>query len=94
MTITPQTAATRALAVSMAAASDINDELTTILNSDDLAEIRAAARRAAWKTDGLLQYAVRRGGQAVNVPMEKLIPEDPGAPFNLTDAEIGETWKS
>lgn len=90
--ITPQTAATRALAVSMAAASDINDQLTIILNSANRAVVFAAAMRASQITHGLIQYAARRGGQAVNVPMEKLIPEDAGAPFNLTDTEMGKEW--
>ena len=74
--------AQRALAVSAAAAADINDELTIIMNccaelQDFVAsdEIKDAAQRIAWKTRGLLNYADRRGVRRVIGPMERHIIE-------------------
>jgi signal transduction histidine kinase len=78
------------LAIASAAAHDLNEELTVIVNAaalalDELApshparplliELQQAAQRCAWKTSGLLNYSARKGARAVNVPMERLILE-------------------
>jgi len=80
----------RACAVAAAAAHDLNDELTIILNTSlysletleaghparpFLMELQRSAQRCAWKTSSLLNYSARRGVRAVNVPMERLILE-------------------
>ena len=80
----------RALAVASAAAHDLNDELTIIVNTAALSlqalepghparplliELQQAARRCAWKASGLSNYSARRGTRPVNVPMERLIVE-------------------
>jgi hypothetical protein len=74
--------------VAAAAARDINDELTVIVNSvegvleylDDghpalplLSALQAAAQRCVWKSAGLLEFTARRGVPPTGVPMEKLI---------------------
>ena len=84
------TNADRACAVAAAAAHDLNDELTVIVNcvcgaldtlEPDhparalLLELQGAAQRCVWKTSGLLNYTARRGARAVNVPMESLVVE-------------------
>ena len=73
-----------------AAAHDLNEELTIVLNTAALAlkavgplhparahliELQQAAQRCAWKTSGLLNYSARKGTRPVNVPMERLILE-------------------
>lgn len=84
-------AARRAIAVGMAAASDLNDELTIIISASEealaaledghparapLRMISAATQRCAWKTAGLLNYGVSRGVQPVmGARMERLILE-------------------
>jgi hypothetical protein len=82
--------ADRVCAIATAAARDLNDELTIILNgaTESLAElepghparhllreIQWAAERCVWKTSGLLNYGSRRGLRPVPVPMERLILE-------------------
>ena len=89
--------AERACAVAAAAAHDVNDELTIILNvaSEALAsvhsshpacrllfDLQAAAQRCAWKTSGLLDYAARRGARPANVPMESLVLEFSAPPIS------------
>lgn len=84
------TKADRVCAVAAAAAHDLNDELTVIVNcvrySLDtlepdhparalLLELQGAAQRCVWKTSGLLNYTARRGARAANVPMERLVVE-------------------
>jgi hypothetical protein len=84
------THADRACAVAAAAAHDLNDELTIIVNTTSyslqtlepghparplLLDLQRAAQRCAWKTSGLLNYGARRGFRAPNVPMERLILE-------------------
>jgi hypothetical protein len=83
------THADRACAVASAAAHDLNDEFTIIINSASLAlemlepghpsrplllELEHAAHRCIWKTSGLLNYNVRRV-RPLNVSMERLILE-------------------
>ena len=84
------TKADRACAVAAAAAHDLNDELTVIVNTvcyslhalepdhparHLLLELQSAAQRCVWKTSGLLNYSARRGARAANVPMERLVLE-------------------
>ena len=84
------THADRACAVAAAAAHDLNDELTIIVNTTShslqtlepghparplLLDLQRAAQRCVWKTSGLLNYDARRGSRPVNVPMERLILE-------------------
>ena len=84
------THADRACAVAAAAAHDLNDELTIIVNTTShslqslepghparplLLDLQRAAQRCVWKTSGLLNYGTRRGSRPVNVPMERLILE-------------------
>jgi hypothetical protein len=84
------TKADRACAVAAAAAHDLNDELTVIVNSIScslhrlepghparglLLEAQRAAQRCVWKTSGMLNYAVRRGARPASVPMERLVLE-------------------
>jgi hypothetical protein len=76
--------------VAAAAAHDLNDELTIIVNIADasmamlepghparpyLSELQRSVQRCAWKTSGLLNYGSRRGLPPVNGPMERLILE-------------------
>jgi len=78
----------RAVAVAAAAAHDWNDELTVILSSVDsllqtvgpepkarhfLLELRAAARRCAWKSSGLLNFTARGGVRPSAASLESLI---------------------
>jgi hypothetical protein len=80
----------RVCAIAAAAAHDLNDELTIILNGAArsiehlepghparpfLYELEHAAQRCIWKTSGLLNYGARRGLRPVPVPMERLILE-------------------
>ena len=84
------TLADRVCAVAAAAAHDLNDELTVILNGAArsmellepghparpyICEIQQAAERSVWKTSGLLHYGARRGLRPVPVPMERLMLE-------------------
>ena len=84
------TYADRACAVAAAAAHDLNDELTIIVNTTSfsletlepghparplLLELQRSAERCVWKANGLLNYGVRRGTGPVNVSMERLILE-------------------
>ena len=84
------TKADRACAVAAAAAHDLNDELTVIVNSVScslemlepgdplrvlLLEAQSAAQRCVWKTSGLLNYGARRGVRGSHVPMERLVLE-------------------
>ena len=84
------THADRACAVAAAAAHDLNDELTIILNGATLSidslevghparpmlrHIQWAAQRCVWKTSGLLNSGNRRGLKPVPIPMERLILE-------------------
>ena len=84
------TKADRACAVAAAAAHDLNDELTVIVNSVScslemlepgdplralLLEAQSAVQRCMWKTSGLLNYSARRGVRGSHVPMERLVLE-------------------
>ena len=84
------THADRACAVAAAAAHDLNDELTIIVNTTSfsletlepghparplLLELQRAAQRCVWKASGLLNYGARRGIRPVNASMERLILE-------------------
>jgi hypothetical protein len=80
----------RVCAIATAAACDLNDELTIILNgaAESLAELEPghparrllrdvqwAAERCVWKTSGLLNFGNRRGLRPVPIPMERLMLE-------------------
>ena len=80
----------RASAVAAAAAHDINDEMTIILNSAIrslellepghparilLYDLRAATQRCAWKTSAVLSFAARQGLYPVNASVEHLAAE-------------------
>jgi len=80
----------RVCAIAAAAAHDLNDELTIILNGANQAleclepghparylvrEARWAAERCVWKTSGLLNYGVKHGLRPVPIAMERLILE-------------------
>jgi hypothetical protein len=82
------TVADRVSAVAAAAAHDLNDELTVILSTANLAlrslppghpgrplllELQSAAMRASWKTSGLLEFTARRGACATAATLEKTI---------------------
>ena len=84
------THADRACAVAAAAAHDLNDELTIIVNTTSsslqtlepghparpyLLELQRSAQRCVWKTSGLLNYGARRGVRPGNATMERLILE-------------------
>ena len=84
------TQADRITAIASAAAHDLNDELTIILNGATLSienlepghparsllrHIQWAAQRCVWKTSGLLNYGNRRGHKPVPIPMERLMLE-------------------
>ncbi len=87
-TMAPDPATVRALNIAARTASEINDELTTLLSAlaliapadaaagMELTVIRSAAQRCAWKTSALLQYVTRHGGRAVNATAARLILED------------------
>jgi hypothetical protein len=81
--------ADRACAIAAAAAHDLNDELTIILNTTScsletlepghparplLLDLQRSAQRCVWKASGLLNYGARRA-RPVNVSMEHLILE-------------------
>ena len=83
------THADRACAVAAAAAHDLNDEFTIIVNSTSLAlqamepghpsrpfllDLESSAHRCIWKTSGLLNYNARRV-RPLNGSMEHLILE-------------------
>lgn len=85
------TQADRACAVAMAAAHDLNDELSIVCNIHDsvlqglapddplrsgILEAQRSVQRMIWKTSGLLNYGARRGVQPVGATMERLILED------------------
>lgn len=84
------TSTDRVCAVAAAAAHDLNDELTIIINGAALSidllepghparpiisEVQNAAERCIWKASGLLNYGIRRGVRPVPIPMERLILE-------------------
>ena len=75
------TNADRACAVAAAAARDLNDELTIIVNCASesiltlepghpariyLADIERATQRCVWKVSGLLNYSARHGARPVS----------------------------
>jgi hypothetical protein len=76
--------------VAAAAAHDLNDELTIIVNTTSsslqklepghparplLMDLQRAAQRCVWKTSGLLNFSARRGAHGTSVPMERLVLE-------------------
>jgi hypothetical protein len=78
----------RVFAVAAAAAHDLNDELTVIINSlsesmeylrpghpalEYLSEIQGAAQRCVWKIAGLLNYTALKGTRPHSVTLERLI---------------------
>lgn len=80
----------RVCAIASAAAHDLNDELTIMLNCANFAiaacepghparpfldEIQWASQRCVWKTSGLLNYGARQGVRPVPIPMERLMLE-------------------
>ena len=80
----------RVCAVAAAAAHDLNDELTIIINGAArsmellepghparpfICETQNAAERCVWKTSGLLNYGARRGVRPVPISMERLMLE-------------------
>ena len=82
--------ADRACAVAAAAAHDLNDELTIIVNTTSfsletlepghparplLLDLQRAAQRCVWKASGLLNYGASRGTRPVFASMEHLILE-------------------
>ena len=82
--------ADRVCAIASAAAQDLNDELTIILNGAAgsiarlepghparplLFDLQNAVERCVWKTSGLLNYGFRRGLRPAPIPMERLILE-------------------
>src|SRR5438270_4287962 len=84
------TQADRVCAVAAAAAHDLNDELTIIINGaaqsielleadhpalEFISQLQNAAQRSIWKASGLLNYGIRRGVRPVPVAMERLILE-------------------
>jgi hypothetical protein len=77
----------RASAVAAAAAHDMNDEMTIILNSAWVSmqllepghparlllyDISAATQRCTWKTSTMLNFTARQGVCPVNAPLEHL----------------------
>jgi hypothetical protein len=84
------TNADRACAVAAAAARDLNDEFTIIVNSVSesmltlepghparlyLADIQSATQRCAWKVSGLLNFSARYGVRPVRAPMERVLAQ-------------------
>ncbi len=80
----------RASAVAAAAAHDINEEMTIIVNSAWetlrlleaghparllLHDLGAAAQRCVWKTSAMLNFTTREGCYPVNAPVEHLTRE-------------------
>jgi hypothetical protein len=91
--VQPLTPAERAYAIVTAAARDLNDELTIIVNSAAgtlevlepahpavplVRELQGAAQRCIWKTSGLLNYGVRNGAKPSPAAMERIIREPEG----------------
>ncbi len=85
------TQADRAYTLAAAAAHDLNNELTVILNSISrslaelepdhpartfLADLRSSAQRCAWKASGLLNYSAGRGARPSASSLERLIESD------------------
>ena len=85
------TRADRASAVAAAAAHDINDEMTIILNSTwaslqmlepghparlFLYDLSAAAQRCVWKTSAMLNFSTRQGTYPLCTPLERLTETD------------------
>ena len=81
----------RAVEVAAAFGHDLNNELTIIFtgiaecidmaDADDpilpfLLNMRAAAKRCAWKASGLLNFAARNGSRTVRASFECLIEGD------------------
>jgi len=77
----------RASAVAAAAAHDLNDEMTIILNSASVAlellepghparlllhDLSAAGQRCVWKTSAVLNFTARQGVYPVNASLEHL----------------------
>lgn len=82
--------ADRACAVAAAAAHDLNDELTIIVNSASqslfclepghparpyLRDIESAVQRCVWKASGLLTYSARNGLRPISATMERLVAQ-------------------
>ncbi|HUI55906.1 MAG TPA: hypothetical protein VLY04_13100 [Bryobacteraceae bacterium] len=80
----------RACAVAAAAAHDLNNELTVILNSASrllgafnmdepgyalLLDLQAAAQRCAWKASGLLHFGARGVPRPIRASFENLIEQ-------------------
>jgi hypothetical protein len=77
----------RANVVAAAAAHDLHDEMTIILNSTWasmqllepghparllLYDLNAAVQRCIWKTAAMLRFSAHRGVGPVNVPLEQI----------------------
>jgi len=75
-------------AVAAAAAHDLNEELTVILNSISLSiraiepghparplllDLRSAAQRCAWTASGLLNFTARQGVRPSSISLERMI---------------------
>ena len=75
-------------AVAAAAAHDLNEELTVILNSISLSiravqpghparpfllDLQSAAQRCAWTASGLLNFTARQGVRPSSVSLERMI---------------------
>jgi signal transduction histidine kinase len=80
-----------ASAVAAAAAHDLNNELTVILNSISLSiqtleaghparpfllDLQSAAQRCVWKASGLLNFSARKGVRPSAASLERLIEGD------------------
>jgi signal transduction histidine kinase len=83
-----QTHAGRAYAVTAAAAHELNNELTVILNSlsrtltalepnhparSTLADLQRSAQRCAWSASRLLNYSARRGARPTAARLDLVI---------------------
>jgi hypothetical protein len=81
----------RAGAIAAAAAHDINDEMTIILNSTWaslqmlepghparllLLDLSAAAQRCVWKASAMLNFSTRQGAYPLCTPLEHLTKAD------------------
>jgi hypothetical protein len=86
--VEPLTNTDRICAVAAAAAHDLNNELTVIINSvtgalntvdashpahEFLLDLQAAAQRCAWKASGLLTFSARVNPRPVRASFEYLI---------------------
>lgn len=75
-------------AVAAAAAHDLNEELTVILNSISLSmraiepghpirplllDLQGAAQRCAWTASGLLNFTARQGVRPSSISLERII---------------------